>query len=585
MCSAMSTFSLCLPSRIPFLLRHRSNFSLPGNPLYFGPRNPNHILLSASVAQKRSSLEVSWILWDKTALDDYNGWAIEESSSEPVKKTGFCRLSVIRLGSSVVAVLGLLAYVSFSNRGYVFRLRSPFSTLHGFPAPSSAITHDIESEEVIHDVLFGDARVPDENVIDVSDSIVRTETSSNTMKEKKLERIIVPLAVDSAQQEALISLKTLKIIEDDVKADELCTRREYARWLVRANSQLERSRKHCINTSAVLSGSIITAFDDVGIEDPDFEYIQSLAEAGVIRSKLSDRNSSSNSNVGDQGCSKFFPERFISRQDLISWKAKIEYRVTPRVQEEMSLKKIGFLDVKEISSDALVELLVDILADEKSIIRGVFGQSKRLQPNKPCTKGQAAVALRSGRMTESIRAEISRLEAENLLRQNELNEIMSELLERGEITQYWERKTEEEKNRGLEVEIHYHSSISALEQEKTFQESASAEMRKQRAALDCQEKLLSGLKVEVTDMSEKLTFERDKYMEEQVGLRDMRNDLQLTMERLLDKKSILAAEVEALRILSDLGLRKRQEKAKLVRRFLKKLGEDGNGTANLNNTI
>lgn len=32
----------------------------------------------------------------------------------------------------------------------------------------------------------------------------------------------------------------MQIIEEDVNADELCTRREYARWLVRINSLLER---------------------------------------------------------------------------------------------------------------------------------------------------------------------------------------------------------------------------------------------------------------------------------------------------------------------------------------------------------
>lgn len=40
---------------------------------------------------------------------------------------------------------------------------------------------------------------------------------------------------------------------------------------------------------------------------------------------------------------------------------------------QMSRWNIGFLDVKEISSNALAELYTDILAGEKSIIRGVFG--------------------------------------------------------------------------------------------------------------------------------------------------------------------------------------------------------------------
>lgn len=233
----------------------------------------------------------------------------------------------------------------------------------------------------------------------------------------------------------------------------------------------------------------------------------------------------------------------------------------------MSRKNIGFLDVKEISSDALVELFVDILADEKSIVRGVFGQSKRLQPTKPCTKAQAAVALTSGRMKEIIQAEISRLEAENVLRQIELQEVMSELLSRGDIKQYWERKIGEERSRGLEVEMDYRAAITALEQEKNFQETALAELVKQKAALDCQEQLLSSLKAEVTDMTEKLSCERAKIVEEQRGIQDIQHNLQVNFERLLDTKSILEAEVEALRILRSWvedEARKSQARAKVL---------------------
>ncbi|KAL0372571.1 UNVERIFIED_CONTAM: protein decapping 5 [Sesamum calycinum] len=346
-----------------------------GNPLYIRPRNPNRFLLSASIAEKNSSLEFSWTSWDKVASDDYNGWAIaEESAPRPVKKKGLPKFAVIGIGASLAAVLGLFAYFSLSSKGYGIRLRSRFNALRGFSVPSFTDKDENKSEEVSDNVSLKDAQVPEENSSDVLDAFGQTETSFNAMKEQKLERIIVPFAVDSVQQEALLVLKKLKIIEDDARADELCTRREYARWLVRANSQLERSRKHRINSSAALSGSRITAFDDVGVEDPDFEFIQSLAEAGIVRSKLSDMNSGPNvNNVEDKGQVDFSPERFISRQDLVSWKAKIEYEVMPGIYEKMSRKNIGFLDVKEISSDALVELFLDILADEKSIVRGVFG--------------------------------------------------------------------------------------------------------------------------------------------------------------------------------------------------------------------
>lgn len=46
----------------------------------------------------------------------------------------------------------------------------------------------------------------------------------------------------------------------------------------------------------------------------------------------------------------------------------------------MSSKNIGFLDVREISSDVLVDLFLDILTDEKSILRRVFGLSLSLLP-------------------------------------------------------------------------------------------------------------------------------------------------------------------------------------------------------------
>lgn len=149
----------------------------------------------------------------------------------------------------------------------------------------------------------------------------------------KLERVIITIPVDSAQDEALSVLKKLKVIEDDVDAGELCSRREYARWLVRMYSSLERNPKHLIIPSVALSGSrsTIAAFDDINFEDPDFESIQALAEAGIIPSKLSPNYG--NDGLGDRGKTYFFPERFVSRQTLIDWKAQLDYEFVPEILE------------------------------------------------------------------------------------------------------------------------------------------------------------------------------------------------------------------------------------------------------------
>ncbi|XP_051149412.1 uncharacterized protein LOC127264080 [Andrographis paniculata] len=546
MCSSLASFSLCLPSKIPFLLNRGFISSSWGNPLHIRARNPSRYSISASTAESDLALDLAWISWDKVASDDFNGWDIEEEDNPKlVKKKGLNVFAVIGFGASAVGIIGLLAYFALSSKG--IRLRSPWNGFHGFSEPSYSSDKDDSRSETRPDVPLKATDVPTENLDDAPEASVMTEKIFEAEKEQKFEHILVSFVVDSAQQEAFLALQKLKIIEDDASASELCTRREYARWLVRANSHLERSRKHRINSPAALSGSIIAAFDDVPADDPDFEAIQSLAEAGIVRSKLSNGNSGSSLDKVEEPA-HFSPERFISRQDLVCWKAKIEYEV-PEVDGKMSRRNIGFLDVKEIPVDILPDLYMDIRADEKSVIRAVFGQSKRLQPSKPCTKAQAAVALTSGRMSEFIQAEISRLEAEIIARQSELKELRSELLERGDIREYWEGKIEEERNRGVKVEADYISAVSALEEAKMFQENAAVEFAREKAALNCQEKLLLNLKGEVESLSEKLSSESAEHIDEQREVSSTRHDLQANYAKLIDTKSILEAEIEAMRML------------------------------------
>ncbi|KAK3015610.1 hypothetical protein RJ639_005838 [Escallonia herrerae] len=256
--------------------------------------------LCASIAER--NLELSWLHPARPDADDCNGWAVVEAPKQNKKK------------------------------GFVFRFRSPLQALHGILMPSGS-KDGSESEVMDSYAPAVEDMISEESsgsVSDVVSEVVALEKNHFKVKEGRVQRILLPIAVDSTQHEALLMLKKLKIIEDEVKADKLCTRREYARWLVRANT-LQRNLKYRIFPSVALSGSTIAAFDDVGVEDPDFESIQ---------------------------C-----------KDLISWKAKLEYEVVPGVNEQISRKKLGFLDVRDISSEALVELFMDMLAGNKSITR------------------------------------------------------------------------------------------------------------------------------------------------------------------------------------------------------------------------
>lgn len=359
-------------------------------------------------------------------------------------------------------------------------------------------------------------------------------------------RVTIPVSVDSTQEDALAVLKKLKIIEDDVEANELCTRREFARWLVKLNSSLERNPKHRVPSIVSLSGSVVFAFDDINADDPDFQSIQVLAETGVVPSKLSWKNSS---NCCGSDCKEdinFFPDRFISRQDLMEWRTQLEYGFIYGIIDQISIKKAGYMDVKEITSPGVY---LDMLAGESSILRKVFGQSRRFQPNKPSTKAQAAVALTSGKMKEAISAEMSRIEAENAARQAEAEEIRSELLSRGDIQKFWDAKLCEEKNHGCDVERLYLEAVDNLVEEKINQEKINAEFLKEQAAMDCQKQMLLSMKKEVDETSEKLASEKLIYVDEKKTVQKLLRDLELKNEEILDTKSTLEAEKEALLML------------------------------------
>ncbi|XP_055809775.1 uncharacterized protein LOC129880003 [Solanum dulcamara] len=545
MCSSIIPSSLTFPPKSPFI--YGQDLFFPSYPFLLRTRIPK-FSLSASVSEKVA--EVSWGISDPNAFDEYNGWDLVEPTVFKKKKKGLSKFLVIGMSVSLAAGLGVASYFSLYQKGFKFQFTGPFHESHDNLVPNEAASKGEDGETA--DLSMESAQISEtvEGVSDFDDKNVVLETSHVSTKgvtRGVLGRITIPFAVDSTQEEALFMLKKLKIIEDDVKADELCSRREYARWLVKANTQLERSRNHQIVPSVVLSGSAIAAFDDVSVEDPDFATIQSLAEAGIIPSKLSDKEFSSTPNVSEDQGVCFSPDRFLSRQDLISWKAKIEYEVMPGIDKEISRKNIGFLDVRDINSEALVELFVDLRAGEQSILRRVFGQAKRFQPDKPSTKAQAAVSLTSGRMEDYIHSELAKLEAENLSRLMAMEEIKSDLLDRGEIQRIWESKMEAERNRGLEVESAYLASVRDLEQEKLVQEVARAELLRQKAALDCQKQLLSSLKEEVNEMSERLAREKFKHVDEQCDLSGTIHDLQVKHEVLLDKKSMLEAEIEALR--------------------------------------
>lgn len=179
----------------------------------------------------------------------------------------------------------------------------------------------------------------------------------------------------------------------------------------------------------------------------------------------------------------------------------------------------------------------------------MVGNTRRLQPHKPVTKAQAAAALISGRMGEVIRDELNKLESENQSQLSVMGEIMEELINRGDIKQYWEGKMEKEQNREFEVNKHLQNVLQELANEKTDREKELAVLLKERTALEHQNQELISLRSEIDGMYDRLAMESLEVMADEQNLEKLSSDVIRKHQAVSEAKSYLEAEKEALTML------------------------------------
>ena len=164
--------------------------------------------------------------------------------------------------------------------------------------------------------------------------------------------------------------------------NEIITRGEYARWLIDANNRYyEDNPGKKIYVPAKTSQP---AFKDVNPTHPDFAAIQSLAEAGLIPSRLTE----------DSTNLLFKPDAPLTREDLITWKVPLDTRQSlPKASIEAIEESWGFRDVAKIDSDAVQALYADFQNGDRANVRRMFGYTTLFQPKKPVTRAEAAASL------------------------------------------------------------------------------------------------------------------------------------------------------------------------------------------------
>lgn len=326
-------------------------------------------------------------------------------------------------------------------------------------------------------------------------------------------KVLVPAVVDQVQGQALTALQVLKVVEGDVQPGDLCTRREYARWLVSASSVLSRNTISKVYPAMYIENVTELAFDDVTPEDPDYSCIQGLAEAGIISSKLS-KSDMDGTSSGHQNSFFFSPERPVSRQDLVSWKMALERRQLPEVDRNYLFQCSGYIDIDKIDKDAWPALVADLSAGEQGITALAFGFTRLFQPNKPVTKAQAAIALATGDSAEVVGEELTRIEAESL----------------------------------AETAVNAHTALVA-QVEKELNASFEAELAREREKINLLEKLAEEARLELERLKAERAEENNNLVRGQVAVESemevlsrLRHEVEEQLQDLMSNKMEISFE-------------------------------------------
>lgn len=358
-------------------------------------------------------------------------------------------------------------------------------------------------------------------------------------------QIVVPAAVDPTQGNALAALQVLKVIEPGARAGDLCTRREYARWLVVASNCLSRNTFSKVYPAMYIENVTELAFDDVTPEDPDFPFIQGLAEAGLISSKLSRSDMNIPKDVQNND-NLFSPESPLSRQDLVSWKMALDKRQLPEVDKNSLYKASGYIDIDKINAAAWPALAADLGAGDQSITALAFGFTRLFQPDKPVTKGQASLALSTGDSSEVVMEELARIEAEKIAEAavNAHGALVAQLEK--DLNASFERELTKEREKIETLEQLAEEARMELYKLRAEREEEKNALIRGRATVESEMEVLSKLRCEVEEQLQSVLSKKVEISFEKNRIENLQKEIENENQAVVQLQYELEVERKAL---------------------------------------
>lgn len=454
---------------------------------------------------------------------------------------------------------------------------------NGSPTDISS-SKDNESSKVASSLAQSSVDKEADNEVDaiIGGSVLVPQTSRNAFASRGIPapcllsaalqappgKVLVPAVVDQTQGQAVAALQVLKVIESDAQAGDLCTRREYARWLVSASSSLSRNSISKVYPAMYIENVTELAFDDITPEDPDFTSIQGLAEAGLISSKLSRRDMLS-SPEEDIGSFYFHPNSPLSRQDLVTWKMALEKRQLPEADRKILHQLSGFIDIDKIDPDAWPALVADVSAGEQGIVALAFGYTRLFQPDKPVTKGQAAIALATGEAADAVSEELARIEAESIA-ENAVaahNALVAEVEK--DMNASFEKELLMEREKIDAVQKMAEEARNEVDRLKGMREEENIALMKERAAIESEMEVFSRLRHELEEQLQSLMSNKVEISYEKERIEKLRKETEEENQAI----SRLQYELEVERKALSMARAWAEDEAKRVQEYSKALEE------------
>lgn len=485
----------------------------------------------------------SWLQPDAIS-DPFFGWTSDNSQRHHSSKAGWVKVGAIAILAAGVALGAQALYTRQATKKPLFMLPVIEQILSSTKKADS--TEKQQSDESTKPM---NERKELQNAV-AKPGVEQGQGISAGMP-KPQGRVLVPASVDHIQEQFLAALQALKVIEAGVEASDICSRRDYARWLIAASARLSRSPAHKVLPAMYIEGVSKLAYADVSPKDKDFPCIQGLAEAGLISSQLLVDNTQE---VDDEK-SLFSPDSPLTRQDLITWKIALE-RKSPlslaELSSSLSAKRVlqelsGFVDIDKIRQDACPALLADIkTGGERGIVALAFGYTRRFQPEKPVTKAQAAVALATGEAWEIVTEELARLEAESIAEAAVAAELALETKAQQEVAAAFNELIQAEKAKQQETASLVERLQAQLEQVKAEREEERYALLKDRAELDSEKNLLFSMKHDVEEQALLLSNAKLEVSFQREQVDKLRAEAEEEKERISRIRTELEVEKNAL---------------------------------------